>query len=174
MGKAKRKQHKQHKPRQYDEQPTAQAAGREIARAGLAYRFVPVIETMHRRGQINDKEYTALAYYAEQASIAEQSPVRSCLDFTVRGGGDIGRNTAVLSAQLETARIERDLGTLQPIARAIAVDGMTLTNWCIKRHGSRQRLDSAGKVVAIVPFAEARVMKIAAMELRMAARRIVT
>ena len=74
---------------------------------------------------------------------------------------------------LETGRIERDLGQLVDIARAVAVDDKSLSQWCIDKHGGRERYDGNGRFVAIVPICEKRHMEIARLELRMAARRIV-
>ena len=85
------------------------------------YRKVPVIDTMLARDQITPQEHIALGYYRDMASLADKSPLKSCIDFSVKGG-DIGPSAAITSAILETARIERDLGSLRQLARAIAVD----------------------------------------------------
>ena len=145
----------------------------EVITAGMARKIVPAIETLHKRGLIDAKEYDALAYYRDQASLAEHSPVRSCCDTSPRGGSDHGPGVAILSAMLETGRIERDLGQLVDIARAVAVDDKSLSQWCIDKHGGRERYDGNGRFVAIVPICEKRHMEIARLELRMAARRIV-
>lgn len=153
--------------------PTAQSAGRDIQRAGRGYRFRPIIDTMREADKLTDAEWLALAYYRDQATLAERSCLRSCIDFSVSGGGDNRPSAAVASAMLETARIERDLGQLRDIARRVAVDDWSLSKWCIEQHGGRERLDSEGKCVAIVPFAEKRNMGIALIEIKMAAHRIV-
>lgn len=154
--------------------PTPERAARgEIVTAGMARKIVPAIETLHKRGLIDSREYEALAYYRDQASLAEQSPVRSCCDTSPRGGSDHGPGVAILSAMLETGRIERDLGQLLDIARAVAVDDMSLSQWCIAKHGGRERYDGKGRFVAIVPICEKRHMDMARLDLRMAARRII-
>ena len=152
--------------------PIAQSAGRDIQRAGRGYRFAPMIDTMHKQGQLCESDWLALSYYRDQAAIADRSPVKSCLDNSV-GGGDIGPSVAVLSAQMETARIERDMGKQSRIARKVAVDDWSLSRWCIEKHGGRERIDGKGKVIAIVPNAEKRNMAEALFELRTAPRRIV-
>jgi hypothetical protein len=155
--------------------PTDAHANRaSFVRDKEAYRKVPVIETMHTRGQINDAEYRALAFYRDQAGLAERSPVKSCLDNSVGGSGDIPLSAAITSAVLTTARVERDLGQLAQLARAVAVDDRSLSQWCIDKHGGRERYDGAGKFIAIVPLREKQVMAMAAMELKMAAHRIVS
>lgn len=154
--------------------PTTEAQRHgDYVSAGMAYRRVPVIDTMLTRKQITDREYTALAFYRDQASLAERSPVKSCLDRGVGGDRDIPAPAVITSAILTTARIERDLGSLAPIARAIAVDDKSLTQWCVEKFGGRERYDGKGGFVAIVPINEKRHVDMARMELRMAAQRIV-
>jgi len=145
--------------------------GRETRREGMATRLVPVIDTMLKRDQITPQEHLLLSYYRSQALLADRSEVKSCLDFSVKGG-DMGPPAAITSAILETARIERDLGSLRQIARAVAVEDKTLTQWCIDQYGCRERYDGNGKFVALVPVNEVKAMQMAKMELRTAARRI--
>ena len=135
-------------------------------------KFVPVINTMLSRDQITLHEYTMLSYYRDQACLADKSPVKSCIDFSVKGG-DMGPPAAITSALLETARIERDLGSLRRIARAVAVDDVSISQWCIDQFGGRERYNGKGKLVAIVPIGEAKRVRIAIQELRRAARKIV-
>jgi hypothetical protein len=153
--------------------PTSERAARqETQRMGMATRLVPVIDTMLKRDQITPQEHLLLSYYRSQALLADRSEVKSCLDFSVKGG-DMGPPAAITSAILETARIERDLGSLRQLARAIAVEDKTLTQWCIDQYGCRERYDGNGKFIALVPVNEVKAMQMAKMELRMAARRIV-
>lgn len=153
--------------------PTAEQMGRaEYHSAGMAYKRVPVIDTMLARDQITPQEYLLLSYYRDQASLADRSPLKSCIDFSVTGG-DTAPSAALTSALLETARIERDMQSLWPLARAVAVDDVSLTEWCIRQHGGRERYDGKGKFIAVVPVGEKNVVGMALMELRMAARRIV-
>lgn len=135
-----------------------------------AMRRKPIIKTMLAEGTLDPRRYELLAYYADQAALAERSPVRSCCDNSPRGGN--GPGVAILSAQIETGRIERDLGALRDIARAIAVDNLSLSQWCVLKHGGRERYGKGGKFIAIVPVNERKHMDIARMELRMAADRI--
>lgn len=153
-------------------EPTAEAmAHGDFISAGMAYKRIPVIETMHKRKQITEAEFAALGYYRDQAGLSEKSPVRSCLNREASGGS--GRvSVAVKSAILETARIERELGSLRAIARAVAVDDTSLSDWCISQNGGRERYNGNGDFIAVVPIAESRVMKTALLDLKMAARRI--
>lgn len=155
------------------EMPTEERLkGQETRREGMATRLVPVIDTMLKRDQITPQEHLLLSYYRSQALLADRSEVKSCLDFSVKGG-DIGPPAAITSAILETARIERDLGSLRELARAVAVEDKSITQWCIEQFGGRERYDGNGKFIAIVPVGETKRVQMATMELRMAARRIV-
>ena len=172
MGKGrKRKQGKRVEPQRDDVTPE-RAQHNEFISAGMARRVKPVIEIMHDAGQLTQAEYDALAYYRDQASIAEKSPVRSCCDMSPRGGH--GPGVTIISAQIETGRMEREMGQLWELARAVAVDDKSLTQWCIERHGGRERFKD-GKTVAIVPRGANNGLKqieMARMELRFAAWRI--
>lgn len=169
-----------------DDVTPERAARNDIASAGMAYRIVPVIDTLRAMGRaeeagnvppaqrrgISQTEWEALAYYRDQASLADRSPVRSCCDMSPRGGN--GPGVAILSAMIETGRLERDMGVLADIARAVAVEDRSLTEWCIARHGGREK-STNGKVVAIVPRGlddGKGHIAMARMELRMAAQRI--
>lgn len=153
--------------------PTAEQMARgEFHSQGMAYKRIAVIDTMLSRGQLTDREHVALAYYRDQASLADRSPLKSCIDFSVKGG-DSHPSAALTSAMLETGRIERDMGSVWPIARAVAVDDISLTEWCIKEHGGRERYNAEGQCIAIVPVREKSVIGIALLELKMAAGRIV-
>lgn len=170
MAKAKRKRKVRDISR---EMPTDERLkGQETRREGMATRLVPVIDTMLKRDQITPQEHLLLSYYRSQALLADKSEVKSCLDFSVKGG-DIGPSAAITSAILETARIERDLQSLRHIARAIAVDDKSITQWCIDQYGGRERYDGKGNFIAMVPIGESKHVANATMELRMAARRIV-
>lgn len=143
----------------------------ETSTTKAAYRRLPMIDRLHTARVLNDDEYSALAYYRDQAGLAERSPVRSCIDDSVRGGNH-GPGAAITSAMIETGRMERDMGHLWRIARAIAVDDMSLEDWCVAQHGGRERYNGRGEFIAIVPTAEKRVLKLARIDLRAAAHRI--
>ena len=131
-------------------------------------RVKPVIDTLLARKTITQAEHDALNYYRQQASLCDHSPARSCLDRSVTAIGN-GPSVALLSAMLETGRIERDLGSLYSLARAVAVDDISLAAWCIAKHGGRERYDGNGRFIAMVPVREKTVLAIALKELRFAA-----
>lgn len=136
-------------------------------------QVIPPIQQMLNAGFLNQQEYRALAYYADQANLAERSPLKDSLNRDRGGSGNGELSASVISALLETARIERDLGSLRDIAHAVAVREITVAQWCIERHGGRERYNGKGKLIAIVPYSEKKNVEIARQDLRMAAHRIV-
>lgn len=155
-------------------------AHNDFQSAGAAVRVVPVIETLLSTGRLTQREYDALAHYREQAhraedDMAQESPLSPA---RVMGGVSSSPSSGRLPAGvilatpaiIETARLERELGSLFPLARAIAVDDITLTRWCVQQGGGVERRRQ-GKVVAIEPRNPLAV-RTAAIELRFAARRI--
>jgi hypothetical protein len=138
------------------------------------YQRVPEIDRLRARNELDEREYQALAFYRDQAALAERSPTKSCLDQRISGTSDIGLSGAVVSAILTTSRIERELGSLASLARAVAVEDKSLTQWCVDRFGGRERYDGKGKLIAIVPIGETTHdhIKMARLELKFAARRI--
>lgn len=135
-------------------------------------RLVPPIDTLLANGKITEEEHRALTYYRDQADMANRSPLKDSLNKTVTGADGQGLSAAVTSAILETGRLERDMGQLSGIARAVAVDDLSIAQWCIRKHGGRERHDGKGKFVCVVPVREVENVKIALMEVRMAAHRI--
>lgn len=164
--------------------PTPETMARgDFESAGMAYRRIAVIDTMYKRGQINERQHAALGYYRDTASTADDDAKRMSVmapEKAMGGGGSsysVGGYIPVdyceSPATLETARIERDLGNLREIARAIAVDDMSLTEWCIRQYGGRERYDGGGRFIAVVPNFERKAMETALLELKYAAGRIV-
>lgn len=156
-------------------------AHNDVESAGAAMRVVPVIDTMLRAGQINQRQYDALAHYRQQAHRAEDD----CAEASVLApekcmggghgstiGGHIPARLLWTPAIVETGRIERDLGSLLAIARAIAVDDVSLARWCIDKFGGEEAYDKkSGSVVAIVPK-NPLAQEMALLELRWAAGKI--
>ena len=150
----------------------------ETESAGRARRAKNVLNALYGSGRLSEDHFIRLSYYGIQASIAEddqgnESPLSP---ENIMGGGHASttsggfpKGMAFSHAAAETGRIERDLGSLRDVARAICVDNMTLSRWCIERFGGRERYDGSGKFVAIVPICEKRVMAMALQDLKYAA-----
>lgn len=180
MGKGKRKKAKPTDIVARFVRPTeAREAHNDFVGAGAAVRVVPVIETMLKQGHLTQAEYDALNHYREQAHKAEDDCARSGTLAPERMmGGDRGPcgsqiPVGVLLATpaiIECARLERELGSLLDIARAVAVDDVTLTRWAIKVSGGVE-VRREGRVTEMKPR-DPRAMDMARMELRFAAGRI--
>ena len=104
-------------------------AHNDFRTVGMAMQLVPPIVRLHEQGLINDREFAALAYYRDQAGLADKSPVKSCLDWTPKGGH--GPGIAIISAQRETWRLEQNMGALWAMCRAICVDDVTVEGWYV-------------------------------------------
>lgn len=155
---AQQRRDRKSRPRQKRERPvkiasvgptSEQQSRNNFQSAGMAYRKTPVIDTLLKRGKITKQQHDALAHYRDQATAADRSPIKSNIDFTVRTGGNsrpIGYETP---QQTETKLIEAGLGRLQPLARAIAVDDVTISEWCVAQYGGREV--RRGKRVSIEP-----------------------
>lgn len=149
----------------------------EFVSAGMAFRVVPVIDTLLKAGKLSQAQYDNLKHYRDQAHRAEDDCAQEGTLAPARmmggGGGTFGSKMpagVMLStpAIIETGRIERELGSLLPIARAVAVDDVTLTRWVIAESGGREQ--RRGKVTEIVPR-NPKGVAMALLELRFAAGR---
>lgn len=176
MGTAKPE--KQRKPVVAVEPTPEQLAMNNWHGVGMAMKKSAVIDELLAAGKIAQKHYAALRYYRDQCHQAQDdaathspsSPERMMSSGT--GGavsGTIPKGLLFTSAQNEVHRIERDLGNLMEITRAIAVDDLTLTRWAIHTSGGREKLQ--GKGVVIVPR-DAGAVEYALLELKFAAGRI--
>lgn len=134
-----------------------------------AVKRTAVIDTMLSREQITTAHYIALSYYRGQAIAADRSPIKSNIDFTVRSGNPrpLGYKTP---QQIETDRIEADLGKLRAIVRAVAVNDVSLSQWCVDNYGGKEVL--RGRKVVIEPSRKN--MEAALKELISGAEKIVT
>ena len=158
----------------------ARLAHNDARRAGMAYRMIPMIETLLTTGQINQREFDALSYYRDQASRAEDDMAQEgtlSLSRVMGGSGSTGQGKipAILMATpaiLETARIERDLGSARELVRRVCVDDWSLSKWAVEQSGGRERYDGKGKLVAIVPI-DTKAVERARLQLRYAAGAIV-
>jgi hypothetical protein len=138
----------------------------------VAARRKSSIESLYDRGIITDQEFTALGYYRDQVLTSERTLIRDSLNREVRVPSERGPSAAITSAAMEAGRIERDLGSLCQIARAVCVDDMSLNDWCVSQYGGHEKYDGKGKFVAIVSNSDnAELCSI--MDIKMAARRIV-
>jgi hypothetical protein len=124
------------KPQPLAEMPTPeQLAQGTWRRTGMAYRRTPVIDTLFAEHKITQRQFDGLKRYRDVAIADERSPIRDSLDMTPRGIGSDIPPSAVRVA-IELARLERALGSLTDVARAIAVDDRTLSQYAASQHGA--------------------------------------
>lgn len=106
--------------------------------AGAAVKVIPPIETLYEAGKLNERQFSALARYADVATAAERSEIKSSIDFSVYGTGD-GLPHFGVRMNIELGRLDRALGSLRDIARAVCVMEQTISEWAINRGGSVMR-----------------------------------
>lgn len=151
-------------------------SGHETRREGLATRIVPTIDTLRNRNRITDAEHKALGHYADQKCIADGSPLKDSIGRLLSpSGGDGGYlPAAVVSARLRVAYLERELGQLRTIAKAIAYENITLTEWVCRQGEGRIKCEVIDGVKVCKPYADSRFYEYALLELRFAARRLMS
>lgn len=167
MAKAKRKKVE---PIQIETATPEQLDKGDFRRIGMHYRRVPVIETLYAEHKLTSRQFNGLARYRDVAVAEERSPIEDSVGKLLRncvGGGEGGGDFALRIA-IELGRLEQALGSLVDIARAIAVDDMTLSDWAMSRHGSIERV--RGNVVKFEPSKKA--FNEGWMDIRMAGERL--
>lgn len=158
----------------------------KIESAGPAKRVVVPIRYLFDTDRLTPSQFDNLDYYRTQANQAQEDEKQSGpLDPEKMMGGSGGFAGSKIPASLmcnssavrETARIERELRAygqeFLDLVRWVARDDKTLAQWCILKHGGRERYDGKGRFVALVPICEKRVMRLALQDLKYAAGAIV-
>ena len=134
MGKAKKKPRAQ----VLYAEPTPEQYGKgHFARLTLAYRRIPVIDTMAQTGKITPRQHYGLSRYREIAGQEDRSPMRDSLDKALHGRSNgQGIPLSAMRATHELDRLDHALGTFRAIARAIAVDDHTVSHWAATQGGT--------------------------------------
>lgn len=155
--------------------PTPEQCGQgEFESALLACKRVVAIKRLKESGTLTQRQYDALDRYRAVAIAEERSPMRDSLDKALHGrGGGEGLPPSAMRVTYELGRLEQALGSLRDIARAIAVDDMTLSQWAMKQSGAIQR-EKPGCGLNIITWFEPRrlAMKNATMDIRTAGERL--
>lgn len=138
---------------------------------GKAYRRRPMIDVLYDQSLFSDREYKALQHYRHHADLVDRSLVRDSLCFQ-RGGSGAGPTITTLNAIRLVTDVERAVGSLLDILRAVVVYDKSLSQWAIERMGGKEQCRKRkGKVVcAIEPSQKA--LAIAKLEIRIAAERV--
>lgn len=144
-------------------------------RSGVAYRLVPVIDTMAQTGKLSARQHYGLARYRALAD--DRSLTKDSTEALLQTGsgeplglppGFAGMMVGKYGWERSTAFLERELGMLYDIARAIAVDDVTVSRWAMDKGGAIER--RRGNVVWFEPRRKA--LAIAMMDIRMAGERL--
>jgi len=147
----------------------------DYERATLAYRRVPVIVTLADQGKLSQRQFDGLSRYRDIGIKCERSEIMdSCQRLLhVPGGDGDGPSLSTMRAYQELGWLEREMGALVDIARAICIEDMTLSQWAIRQGGSVMR-EKEGSARKIIRWFEPRraAHKMALMDIRMAGERL--
>lgn len=136
-------------------------AQQSAARHGLAvaYRRVPPIETLAKtndgtgKPKLSPRQYAALAHYRDRYIACERSPIKDSCDQDIRGGGGDGFPFHRTAASIDLQYLEAKLGQCHPrlveIARYVAGQDYSLTQWAVARHGPRDGTINEAKTSAM-------------------------
>ena len=147
----------------------------EFVSAGMAYRRVPVIVTLADQGKLTQRQFDGLSRYRDVAIADERSLIRDSIGKMMDGmigGGTGGPSLSTTRNAIELGYLERELGALADIARAVAVDDISIAQWAMRKGGSVSR--SKGALRGLVVWFEPRrkFAEIAMVEIRMAGERL--
>ncbi len=151
-------------------------SGHETRREGMATRIVPTIDTLHNRNRITEEEWKALGHYADQRCLAEGSPLKDSIGrlLHISGGERDYLPAAVMSAKQQVRYLDGELGQLRSIAEAIAYENITLTEWVCRQGEGRIKCEVIDGVKICKPYADSKYYEYALLELRFAARRLIS
>lgn len=155
--------------------PTAELlATGKFERALMAHRRVPVIVTLADTGRLSERQFKGLARYRDVAIADDRSLIKDSVGKMMEGtGGEgLGLPPSAIRTAIELGYLERELGSLRAIARAIAVDDITLSAWAMQQGGSvmRERMERKKVITWFEP--RKRAAKIALVDIRMAGERL--
>lgn len=146
-------------------------------RSGVAYRLIPVIDTMAQTGKLTQRQHIGLARYRDVAIAEERSLTKDSTQALLQTGsgeplglppGFAGMLVGKYGWERSTAFLERELGMLCHIARAIAVEDVTVSRWAMEKGGAIER--RRGNVVWFEPRRKA--LNEAMMEIQIAGERL--
>lgn len=154
-----------------------QAQHYDYERAALAYRRIATIDTLLSRGTLSQRQYDGLRRYRDVGVKCDRSEI---MDSTARllhvagTSNDDGPSASYVRALQDLGWLERELGQLVDIARAIAIEDRTLSEWAMREGGSVMRSETNDKTGKVVIWFEPRkkMLKIAQMDIRMAGERL--
>ncbi len=131
----------------------------EYHRPTLAYRRTPAIDSLRDakdgsgKPKLSARQYAALAHYRDRYIACERSPIKDSCDQDMRGGNGDGFPFHRTAASIDLQFLEERLGRCHPrliaIARYVAGQDHSLTQWAVHRHGPREGTINEAKTVAL-------------------------
>lgn len=152
-------------------EPTPEQIGKgDFTRVGMSYRRTPVIEKLYEEHKLTSRQFNGLARYRDVAIAEDSSPIEDSVGKMMRGacGGGEGLSPFHVRVAIELGRLERALGSLRDVARAIAVDDMTISDFAMSQNGALEIVRQG--VIKFEPSRKA--FKFAWMDIRMAGERL--
>lgn len=144
----------------------------EFHRVGMAHRRKPVIDSLFDAGKLSARQHAGLCRYRDVAIAEERSPIRDSIDKALHGRSEGGWSPGALHTALELGRLETALGALRDIARAVAVDDVTVARWAMGKSGAVERSRTfGGRIIALFEPRRA-AQKQAMLDIRMAGERL--
>ena len=135
---------------------------------GAGFRKVRELERLFSDDVISPSEFAALHRYRLYADMADKSPLRDSLDRHMPQGGSGEIPPYILDAKFRTGAVEKALGQLCDMTRAIIVDDLSVVDWVIDRgHWYISHDRDQHRIRAKPEF-----VSVAKLDLRMAARRV--
>ena len=141
----------------------------------MAYRRVPVIDTLAGTGIVTPRQFNGLARYRDIGIKCERSEIMdSCQRLLhIAGGGIEGPSISTIRAMQELRWLEQELGSLLDIARAVCIEDVSLSQWAIEKGGSVMRTrEKDGRKVVTWFEPRRKAHDIAKLEIRMAGERL--
>lgn len=153
--------------------PTEQRlAHNDFQSAGAAMKLISPIDKLYDANVLSERQFNALVRYSDVANAAERSEIKSNIDFSVYETGE-GLPHFGVRMNIELGRLERELGSLREIARALCVEEISLSQWAMRKNGSVER-KRPGKGGELIVWHEPskKALGMATLELRVAAERL--
>lgn len=132
------------------------------------YKRVRMLECLFADGVFTPSEFVGLHRYRLYADMADKSPLRDSLDRHMPQGGSGEIPPYILDAKFRTGAVEKALGRLCDMTRAIIVNDLSVVDWVIDRgHWYISHDRDQHRIRAKPEF-----VSVAKLDLRMAARRV--
>ena len=151
-----------------------QEAMHDFQSAGMARRKAVPIDNLLKRQLLDDRRHKALARYAEIKALADSSIVKDSIGKLLHpsSGSGYGPSPKLVDARREARWIERELGSLLPIAVAVVHELHSLTMWAKMNGLTRIKCETIKGRKVCKDYADKEIIAMFVLDLKMAADRI--